>query len=138
MKELIIVATVENLDTVSDFINTELKKSGCTLKMQNRIGIAVEEIFVNISNYSYKPEIGNVSVRIAVGDDVTIEFEDNGVPYNPLDKEDPDITVSAAMREVGGLGIFMVKQIMDSMEYRREGGRNILTMRKTKWRERAC
>ena len=130
MKELVVDATVENLSMVLDFINAELEESDCPLKLQTSIEIAVEEIFVNIANYAYKPEIGDAFVRVAVGDEVTIEFEDNGVPYNPLEKEDPDITVSAAEREVGGLGIFMVKQIMDSVEYRREDGRNILMIRK--------
>jgi len=134
MKELNIRAAVENLDTVMDFVNTELEESGCHLKLQTQIGIAVEEILVNIANYAYKPDEpsdnGNVTVRIAVGDEVTIEFEDNGVPYNPLKNEDPDISASAQERNVGGLGIYMVKKIMDSVEYRHTDGKNILVIRK--------
>ena len=134
MKELKISAAAENLDTVLDFVNTELEASGCPLKLQTQINIAIEEILVNIANYAYKTvvpsETGNVTMRIAVGDEVTIEFEDNGVPYNPLEKEDPNISASAHDRKIGGLGIYMVKQIMDSVEYRHMDGKNILIIRK--------
>jgi len=132
LKELNISASVENLDTVMDFVNTELEESACPLNLQTQIGIAVEEILVNIANYAYKPTVpsGNVTVRIAVGDEVTIEFEDNGVPYNPLKNKDPDISAPARERNVGGLGIYMVKQIMDSVEYRHIDGKNILVIRK--------
>jgi len=128
MKELTIEAVTENLDTVLDFINSALEEGGCPLKLQTRINIAVEELFVNIAHYAYKNETGKTTIRVAVGAEVTIEFEDEGVPYNPLEKEDPDIRASD--REIGGMGIFMVKQIMGSVEYRHERGRNILVIRK--------
>ena len=88
-------------------------------------------IFVNIAHYAYKPEIGGVVIRVSVGNEVIIEFEDKGNPYNPLDKGDPDITVGAEEREIGGLGVFMVKNIMDSVEYRHEDNNNILLIKKT-------
>jgi anti-sigma regulatory factor (Ser/Thr protein kinase) len=88
----------------------------------------VEEIFVNIAHYAYTPETGSVTIRMSVQENIVIEFEDSGKPYNPLEKEDPDIKASAEEREVGGLGIFMVKKIMDKVEYRREGNKNILTI----------
>ena len=90
----------------------------------------VDEIFSNIARYAYHPEVDGAVVRIAVGDDVVIEFEDSGTPYDPLTKEDPDVSLSAQDREVGGLGLFMVKNLMDSVEYRREENRNILTIKK--------
>lgn len=130
MKEIYLDAVTDNLDVVLDFVNTELKAHGCDMKVQTQISIAIEEIFVNITNYAYKPEIGGVTIRVAVGDEIIIEFEDKGIPYNPLEAMDPDIHKSAEEREIGGLGIFMVKKIMDSIEYRNVDNKNILTIRK--------
>jgi anti-sigma regulatory factor (Ser/Thr protein kinase) len=118
MKELVIEAKLENLDTVLDFV----------AELPTQVTIAVEEIFVNIAHYAYTPETGSVTIRMSVQENIVIEFEDSGKPYNPLEKEDPDIKASAEEREVGGLGIFMVKKIMDKVEYRREGNKNILTI----------
>jgi len=129
MNELIIEAKLENMDTVLDFVSERI--SDCPVKIQNQIGIAVDEIFSNIARYAYHPESGGVAVRIAVGNDITIQFEDSGIAYNPLINDNPDITLAAEEREVGGLGVFMVKNIMDSVEYRREERKNILTIKKT-------
>jgi anti-sigma regulatory factor (Ser/Thr protein kinase) len=131
MKELLVEAKIENLDEVIEFITTELENAECSMKLQTQISIAVEEIYVNIAHYAYNPEVGGAAIRIAVGDEIIIEFEDKGKAYNPLLKEDPDITVGAEEREVGGLGIFMVKNIMDAVEYRHEDGKNILIIKKT-------
>jgi anti-sigma regulatory factor (Ser/Thr protein kinase) len=87
---------------------------------------------VNIAHYAYSPETGMVIIRAAAfGNEIRLEFEDAGKPYNPLEKADPDITAQAEDRPIGGLGIFMVKKIMDSMEYRYEDGKNLLKLRKT-------
>ncbi|MDR0963894.1 MAG: ATP-binding protein [Clostridium sp.] len=131
MKELFIEAKTDNLDEVLDFINAELDAADCPMKLQMQIAIAVEEIYVNIAHYAYNPEVGGAIIRIAVGDEILIEFEDQGKAYNPLLKEDPDITTGVEEREVGGLGIFMVKKIMDAVEYRYEEGKNILLIKKT-------
>ena len=131
MKELLIDAKTENLGTVLEFIEAALAASDCPMKLQKQIAIAVEEIFVNIAHYAYKPEIGDATIRIIVGDEVVIEFEDSGNPYNPLEKINPDVTLDAHEREIGGLGIFMVKNIMDTVDYRHEAGKNLLTIRKT-------
>ena len=127
--ELIIEATTENMDAVLDFVNERITE--CPAKVQNQIGIAVDEIFSNIARYAYHPETGGATVRVAVDENITIEFEDSGIAYNPLTEENPDTTLSAEERELGGLGIFMVKNLMDSVEYRREGNKNILTIRKS-------
>lgn len=130
MKEIYLDAVNDNLDVVLEFVNTELKAHGCDMKVQTQINIAIEEIFVNIANYAYKPEIGGVKIRVAVGDETVIEFEDKGVPYNPLERNDPDIHKPLEEREVGGMGIFMVKNFMDSIEYKNVDSKNILTIRK--------
>ncbi|MBR6915526.1 MAG: ATP-binding protein [Clostridia bacterium] len=122
-----------NLATVTDFINARLDATDCSPKARMQIELAVEEIFVNIANYAYAPEIGRATVRVAVSDEpltVTITFVDRGVPYDPLKKDDPDVTLSAADREIGGLGIFMTKKVMDDVSYEYKDGQNILTLKK--------
>jgi anti-sigma regulatory factor (Ser/Thr protein kinase) len=126
--ELIIEAKIENLDQVLAFV--ESHTGDFPVKSQYHINIAVDEIFTNISNYAYQNETGHVVIRIAVNDAVMIEFEDSGVPYNPTAQAEPDLTQSADERAPGGLGIFMTKKLMDTVEYRREGSKNILTLRK--------
>ena len=128
MNELFIEAKLENVEVVMDFINKRL--GDCPSKTKSQIEIAVDEIFSNIARYAYSPGVGGAVVRIAVDGDITIEFEDSGVMYDPLSKQDPDTTLSAQERKIGGLGVFLVKNIMDSVEYRREGDKNILTVRK--------
>ena len=103
------------------------------MKIQMQIDIAVEEIFVNIANYAYAPEIGTATVRVEVMGDppsVDITFIDKGIPYDPLAKADPDVTLSAEERQIGGLGIFMVKKSMDDVKYAYLDGHNILTIKK--------
>ena len=130
VKELKLEARVENLDRVIDFINTELKKRKYPSHLQSEIDIAVEEIFMNIANYAYKPANGNAAVFISTKDKTTIRFEDTGNPYNPLEQPDPDFDKPLVKRKIGGLGIFLVKKIMDTVEYSRAENKNILIMTK--------
>ncbi|MDR2070897.1 MAG: SpoIIE family protein phosphatase [Treponema sp.] len=130
-KELKIEALSENLDRVMDFVNVELEKIDCPPKTQRQIDIAIEEVFVNIAQYAYNPGTGFVVIRIRTGfSEIRLEFEDQGEPYNPLKTADPDISLSAEDRPIGGLGVFMVKKIMDTVEYRCEGSKNLLTLTK--------
>ncbi|MDR3013638.1 MAG: ATP-binding protein [Chitinispirillales bacterium] len=132
MEELNRDAKTENLDAVLDFVAKKLENVDCTIEERHQIAIAVEEIFVNIAYYAYRPETGGVTVRVVAGGggELVIEFEDSGKPYNPLEAKTPDITLGVDEREVGGLGVFMVKKLMDSVAYRRERDKNILTIRK--------
>ena len=130
MKSLNIEAKTENLNAVLDFVTGELKAAGCSGKPLTQIKKAVEEIFVNIARYAYNPAAGDATIRVTADSIITIEFEDSGVSYNPLEKTDPDTSLSKEEREPGGLGIFMVKKIMDSVEYRRDGNKNILIIKK--------
>ncbi|MBR4510626.1 MAG: ATP-binding protein [Ruminococcus sp.] len=133
MKELEIEALTENLPQVLAFVDEQLEAADCPMKIQIQIDIAVEEIFVNIAHYAYAPETGKAMVRIETLADppsVDITFIDNGVPYDPLAKADPDITLSAEERQIGGLGIFMVKKSMDDVKYEYLDGHNILTLKK--------
>lgn len=133
MHELTLSATLENVPKVTEFVDGQLEAHGCSMKAQTQIDIAIDELFSNIANYAYNPEIGPATVRVSVEGDpltVTITFIDRGVPYDPLEKEDPDIGLSAEERQIGGLGIFMVKQLMDDMTYEYRDGQNILMIRK--------
>ena len=133
MKELTIAATVENIESVTDFVNEQLEALDCPMKAQMQIDIAIDEIFSNIAHYAYNPEIGQATVRVEVLEDplaVTITFIDNGVPYDPLAKADPDTTLSAEERDIGGLGIYMVKKSMDEIAYKYKDGHNILIIKK--------
>ena len=133
MKELEITALNENLEKVLAFVDKELEKVGCPMKAQLKIDVAVEEIFVNIANYAYHPESGPATIRVEVLKDpfqVILSFVDHGIPYDPLAKKDPDITLSSEKRAIGGLGIFMVKKSMDDITYEYKDGHNILTIKK--------
>ena len=133
MAELTIRANLNNLNDVMAFVDAELEKLDCPMKAQMQIDVAVEELFVNIARYAYAPAEGDVVIRMEATSEpraVAITFIDRGVPYDPLAKPDPDVTLSAEERQIGGLGIFMVKKSMDAMEYRYADERNILTIRK--------
>ncbi|MCR5791504.1 MAG: ATP-binding protein [Lachnospiraceae bacterium] len=133
MRELKLEARVENLDQVLAFMDETLEAMDCSMKLQTQIDIAVEEIYVNIAHYAYTPQVGSATIQLETYDSpraVSITFIDEGIPYNPLEKEDPDVTLSAEERQIGGLGIFMVKKSMDKVLYRHEDGQNILTLYK--------
>ena len=133
MKELTIEATPENVDKVIEFIDGMLEEYGCGVKEQMAIDVAVEELFSNIAHYAYNPETGYATVRVDVKKDplaVEITFIDHGVPYDPLAKVDPDTTLSVDDRQIGGLGIFIVKKSMDAVNYEYKDGKNILTIKK--------
>lgn len=133
MNELTIAATVENIETVTNFVNGHLETLECPMKAQMQINIAIDELFGNIAHYAYHPEVGEATVRVEVIQDplsVVITFIDNGIPYDPLTAADPDTTLSAEERSIGGLGIYMVKKSMDEIAYRYENGSNILSIRK--------
>lgn len=133
MREMTIEATFENIEKVTDFVNEQLEAVNCPMKAQMQIDIAIDELFGNIANYAYHPEVGSATVRVEVSESplaVIITFIDNGVPYDPLAKEDPDITLSAEERQIGGLGIFMVKKSMDQISYEYKNGQNILRIKK--------
>ena len=133
MRELMLDATVENIMFVTEFVDEQLEQYGCSVKAQMQINIAIDELFGNIAHYAYQPEIGPVTVRVEVTKEplaVIITFIDKGVPYDPLQTADPNIALSAEEREVGGLGIYMVKKSMDEVTYEYREGKNILTIKK--------
>lgn len=133
MKELTIDATVENIDTVIAFVNEQLEAFGCSTHALHQIDIATDELFANIARYAYNPHVGPATVRVELNENprkAVITFIDRGVPYDPLKKEDPDITLSSEARPIGGLGIYMVKKSMDGIKYEYKSGQNILVIEK--------
>ena len=136
---LTIEANTDNLDKVLSFVDQRLEELDCSMKVQMQIDLAIEEVYVNVAQYAYQhlpPEErrkGMVSICVEDLDDpkrVEVTFADEGIPFDPLAKEDPDVTLNADSRPIGGLGIFMVKKSMDSVEYEYKDGKNILRFRK--------
>ena len=134
MAERIFPASQDQLGPVQDFIAEELERCDCPPRVKFQIDVAVEEIFVNIAHYAYPPDQpGWALIRCQVEQDplrIQVQFVDGGVPFNPLAKKDADITLSAEERNIGGLGILMVKRSMDAVDYVYSDGKNILTLTK--------
>lgn len=129
-------AEVPNLPQVIDFVNEALSGDGWDQETLAVMDVAVEEIFVNIASYAYATLPGAekfADITVDLDDEgVTVILEDAGVEYNPLLREDPDVTLPAQDRSIGGLGIYMVKMSMDKVGYERKDGRNVFTVRKLK------
>ena len=128
MKELTVAADIKNVEVVTDFVDEILAGYDCPLKVIMQVNVAIDELFSNIAYYAYEAE-GDATVRVEIIEEsmeIVLTFLDNGIPYNPLEKEDPDTTLSAEEREIGGLGIFMVKKTMDDVKYEYKDGQNIL------------
>ncbi|EID85190.1 Anti-sigma regulatory factor (Ser/Thr protein kinase) [Treponema sp. JC4] len=127
-------AETQMLDTVQDFIHESLEKAGidADIKALTQLDVAVEEVFVNIANYAYAPNTGDAIIEAQVSDGsvLTVSFIDSGKAFDPLAAEDPDVTLSADERGIGGLGIFLTKKFMDKVEYQRKDDKNILTLTK--------
>lgn len=133
MKELTVQASLENIAAVTAFVDEQMEALDCPMKAQIQIDVAIDELFGNIAHYAYGDTTGDATVRFDF-DEVTrtasLTFIDGGTPFDPLAKADPDVTLSAEERSIGGLGIFMVKNTMDSVKYRYENGFNTLIIHK--------
>ena len=124
-------AKTEALSDVLGFVEETLEGFECPMKIQTAICVAIEEVFVNVAHYAYPESVGDMTLHIGFDEEsraITFRMIDKGVPFDPLAKPDPDITLSAEEREIGGLGIFIAKKTMDSLSYSYENGENILTM----------
>ena len=133
MKELTVDATMESIPVITEFVDRQLEQLACPVKAQAQIDIAIDELFSNIVHYAYHPGVGPATVRVEVLEEplsVIITFIDQGVPYDPLSNADPDVTLSAEDREIGGLGIYIVKKNMSEITYEYKDGTNILRIRK--------
>jgi sigma-B regulation protein RsbU (phosphoserine phosphatase) len=143
---LSVKADVRNLARVIAFIGGELGRYGCPVKTRGQIELAAEEIFVNIARYAYRNReeqpsyMFDVDIHCGIGEgragtEMTLAFSDRGDPFNPLEHLDPDLDVSIPERDVGGLGILLVKRTMDNVYYERDGVTNRLIIKKSWIRE---
>lgn len=136
-KVITVEASMEYLDKVTSFVEAFLEGYACPMKITMKILLCVEELYANVVNYAYSSKNGNCTIELEgnayeTENKVCICMRDQGVPFDPFAKEDPDITLSADEREIGGLGIYMVKNIMDTVSYEYKQQENIVTMIK-KW-----
>ena len=132
-KEITVDATVKNLTVVNDFVEELLAGTDCSVKTKLKIDLVVEEIFVNIANYAYEASGGKAIVQGCIGENpcrIILRFMDTGIPYDPLQKDPPDLTLPPDKREIGGLGIFLIKENVDELSYHYKDGKNILTITK--------
>lgn len=133
MKKITVDALVENLQEVIDFATAELEARDCPMKVVMQTELVIEEVFVNIANYAYHPEIGAATFCIEFEENpsaLLMTFIDGGKPYNPLENEEPDTSLAIEDRDIGGLGIFLVKKNVDEISYEYEDGKNVLRMKK--------
>ena len=133
MPKIVLSAKIENIEKAVDFVNGVLENAGCSMRDQIQIDVAVDELMSNVAQYAYANGKGDITISIEILDDprrAVIVLADEGMPYDPLKKEDPDITLSAEKRKIGGLGIFIVKQTADRMTYEHKDNKNIVTIEK--------
>ena len=126
-------ADVNELQRVLNIVEGCVQEIDCSPKALMQINVAVEEIFVNIAHYAYSDKTGDAVIEVEISSEpkaITITFIDSGVKYDPLAKPDPDVTLSAKERKIGGLGIFMTKKFMDELSYEYRDGQNVFAMKK--------
>ncbi len=133
MHKITVPAKIENLQKVFNFVNKQLNSVAYNMKSRLQLELSIEEAYVNISKYAYESDEGKVEILSRVDEDplqITVKFMDSGIPYNPLKNEDPDIYTNTEEKELGGLGIFLIKKNVDNIGYEYLNGKNILTIQK--------
>lgn len=130
MPEIKSAAKIEHLENLIEFVASHAEMAGFTVNRINEIALAAEEVLVNIFQYAYPGTDGDVGIECRIEDDVrlVLVISDNGTPFNILEVPDPDVTADISDREIGGLGVFFVKEMVDEARYRRKGNTNILTL----------
>ncbi len=133
MEQITIEATVENLPQVNDYVIESLEERDCPPKILLQMELVIEELFVNVAHYAYRPNVGKCTVCKEFEENpraLILTLIDSGVPYNPLEHEDPDTSLGVEEREIGGLGIFLVKKNVDEISYEYKDGQNVLRLKK--------
>jgi anti-sigma regulatory factor (Ser/Thr protein kinase) len=133
MNKIIVPAKIENLHNVLNFVSKQLNSVDYIMKARLQLELSIEEAYVNIANYAYEAEEGEVVICSKIDEnplEITIQFIDCGIPYNPLKNEDPDISLETKEKEIGGLGIFLIKKNVDHIAYEYKDRKNILTIKK--------
>lgn len=136
MKEINVNADVKNLDSVLSFLNDVIEPYDCSIDIKFQLELALEEMYVNIAYHAYPNDVGMTTIRCNVVENegkaplLIMDILDQGIPYNPIEHDDPNIDLPAEERDIGGLGIYMIKNTMDALSYRYEENSNIFTVEK--------
>lgn len=133
MQERTFPAIIASIPQVTAWIDGALEELGCSMKAQMQLDVAIDEIFGNIAQYAYPGGEGSAVVRLEFDEAArvfSVTFTDQGIPFDPLSREEPDTTLKAGERKIGGLGIFLVKKTMDKMDYQYRDGCNVLRLEK--------
>ena len=133
MQEKVFSAVIESIPAVTAWIDEALEKLDCSMQAQMQLDVAIDEIFGNIARYAYPDKSGIVTIRHGYEEAsrlFSVTFIDRGVPFDPLKQANPDTSLELKDREIGGLGIFLVKKTMDKVGYRYMDGKNILNIQK--------
>ena len=131
MPKITFPATLDHIEAATDFLNDILEGAGCPMKAAMQLDIALDELMSNVARSAYTNGTGAVTISVDILNGprrAVMSLTDSGIPYDPLKKEDPDITLSAEERQIGGLGIFIVKKSMDDMTYEYKDGKNTVTI----------
>lgn len=132
-KTLEIESKNENLNLVQNYVSNFMKENGFNENDKMKVDVIVEEVFINICSYAYNGSTGPCVIELKYDENkIIITFKDKGIQYDPLKRKDPDITLEAEDRPIGGLGIYMTKKMMDEVSYKYENNTNILTIIKNK------
>ena len=131
-RQIILPNDVQEVPRMAEFVEMVCEEAGVDMATTMQLNLAIEEAVVNVMNYAYPAGTqGDVSLAAcAEGDTLTFVLSDSGTPFDPTAKEDADTSLSAEDRPIGGLGIFLVKQLMDTVTYQRKEGKNVLTLTK--------
>ena len=129
MPRLVFTAKLENLLAMMRLITEQAQAVGFEEKKINQIQLAAEEVLANVINYAYPDKSGEVEINLTPepSKQLEIEISDSGIAFNPLDLPEPDISAPMEKRQIGGLGVYLLRKLMDEVRYKREGERNILT-----------
>ena len=133
MEEIVLKAELENLEKAHAFVERLLKNTGCSAEKKRALLVAVEELFVNVASYAYEGGLGNITIRARMElnpSALVMSFIDCGIPFNPLHRDDPDLSPSLETLRIGGRGIFIIKRSVDDMAYEYRDGQNVVTIRK--------
>jgi sigma-B regulation protein RsbU (phosphoserine phosphatase) len=131
-RRLVLPNDIETIPQLNEFIDSVAEEMGLEMSLTMSLNLAIEEAVVNVMEYAYpEGQTGNVEIEVTADQQwMTFVITDTGIAFDPTKKEDADTTLSAEERPIGGLGIFMVRQLMDVIDYKREGNKNVLTLQK--------
>ena len=138
-RRLVLPNDIETIPQLNEFIDSVAEEVGLEMSLTMSLNLAIEEAVVNVMEYAYpEGQKGNVEIEVTADQQwMTFVITDTGIAFDPTTKKDADTTLSAEERPIGGLGIFLVRQMMDVIAYKREGNKNVLTLQKKLGEENA-